>query len=107
MEVGDLLVRRWICVVDYQMDARRVPQLLDPHLSNDLNRQGTSTILGHSKIDRQNNDVSWMEQVMFAAFGGTDAHDFLRERERSEEHTSELQSPCNLVCRLLLEKKKK
>src|SRR5256885_15238274 len=28
-------------------------------------------------------------------------------RTRSEEHTSELQSPCNLVCRLLLEKKKK
>src|SRR2546426_5577126 len=27
--------------------------------------------------------------------------------DRSEEHTSELQSPCNLVCRLLLEKKKK
>src|SRR5256885_5723180 len=26
--------------------------------------------------------------------------------KRSEEHTSELQSPCNLVCRLLLEKKK-
>src|SRR3989454_9002997 len=30
-----------------------------------------------------------------------------RSRMRSEEHTSELQSPCNLVCRLLLEKKKK
>src|SRR5256885_3811946 len=29
------------------------------------------------------------------------------EHARSEEHTSELQSPCNLVCRLLLEKKKK
>src|SRR5256885_8210441 len=29
-----------------------------------------------------------------------------RYRVRSEEHTSELQSPCNLVCRLLLEKKK-
>src|SRR5256885_11891818 len=28
-----------------------------------------------------------------------------RGRHRSEEHTSELQSPCNLVCRLLLEKK--
>src|SRR5688500_19721103 len=28
-------------------------------------------------------------------------------KERSEEHTSELQSPCNIVCRLLLEKKKK
>src|SRR5256885_13214618 len=30
-----------------------------------------------------------------------------RPARRSEEHTSELQSPCNLVCRLLLEKKKK
>src|SRR2546426_6368239 len=30
-----------------------------------------------------------------------------RQHDRSEEHTSELQSPCNLVCRLLLEKKKK
>src|SRR5256885_2999322 len=29
-----------------------------------------------------------------------------RIEDRSEEHTSELQSPCNLVCRLLLEKKK-
>src|SRR2546426_8652780 len=29
------------------------------------------------------------------------------QARRSEEHTSELQSPCNLVCRLLLEKKKK
>src|SRR5256885_12482547 len=29
-----------------------------------------------------------------------------RRTGRSEEHTSELQSPCNLVCRLLLEKKK-
>src|SRR2546426_4473796 len=31
----------------------------------------------------------------------------VRQPDRSEEHTSELQSPCNLVCRLLLEKKKK
>src|SRR2546426_6298209 len=33
------------------------------------------------------------------------AYDYLI-KPRSEEHTSELQSPCNLVCRLLLEKKK-
>src|SRR5256885_11173498 len=31
---------------------------------------------------------------------------YLGREQRSEEHTSELQSPCNLVCRLLLEKKK-
>src|SRR2546426_8968685 len=35
------------------------------------------------------------------------ARDRGAEGVRSEEHTSELQSPCNLVCRLLLEKKKK
>src|SRR5256885_11894989 len=36
---------------------------------------------------------------------GNGGHEFA-EIFRSEEHTSELQSPCNLVCRLLLEKKK-
>src|SRR5256885_10358220 len=35
-----------------------------------------------------------------------EAADRRRPGSRSEEHTSELQSPCNLVCRLLLEKKK-
>src|SRR2546426_9150285 len=34
-------------------------------------------------------------------------HDQRHDFDRSEEHTSELQSPCNLVCRLLLEKKKR
>src|SRR5438270_10429080 len=38
---------------------------------------------------------------------GPSTHEKLRELERSEEHTSELQSQSNLVCRLLLEKKKK
>src|SRR2546426_1959392 len=37
----------------------------------------------------------------------TDERGAQLSQERSEEHTSELQSPCNLVCRLLLEKKKK
>src|SRR2546426_4344040 len=36
---------------------------------------------------------------------GADESEPPRQRIRSEEHTSELQSPCNLVCRLLLEKK--
>src|SRR5256885_9749505 len=35
-----------------------------------------------------------------------DGYTLLVTNSRSEEHTSELQSPCNLVCRLLLEKKK-
>src|SRR2546426_7422011 len=44
-------------------------------------------------------DLFWIWCMVLAAIGFTAAN-------RSEEHTSELQSPCNLVCRLLLEKKK-
>src|SRR5256885_6635441 len=42
------------------------------------------------------------EQALTQQAGQADRRELLR----SEEHTSELQSPCNLVCRLLLEKKK-
>src|SRR5256885_17212486 len=40
-------------------------------------------------------------------FASGQMHGWIARTQRSEEHTSELQSPCNLVCRLLLEKKKK
>src|SRR2546426_2543492 len=43
----------------------------------------------------------------FAKPNWIDKSEPLTAEKRSEEHTSELQSPCNLVCRLLLEKKKK
>src|SRR2546426_6029412 len=43
----------------------------------------------------------------FAERGAARVSAHSRRAPRSEEHTSELQSPCNLVCRLLLEKKKK
>src|SRR5256885_5855664 len=42
------------------------------------------------------------QQGLVAAFANR-----FKDWARSEEHTSELQSPCNLVCRLLLEKKNK
>src|SRR2546426_3381832 len=48
--------------------------------------------------------ATWKERVF--GFLGLAAV-FAMTMARSEEHTSELQSPCNLVCRLLLEKKKK
>src|SRR5256885_9608246 len=59
--------------------------------------------------------TKWSVRRMLAANSEATAYPSLIERGRcnprkamrSEEHTSELQSPCNLVCRLLLEKKKR
>src|SRR2546426_8537279 len=51
-------------------------------------------------------EARYLELAGVAA-AGVAAASRIRRGERSEEHTSELQSPCNLVCRLLLEKKKK
>src|SRR2546426_1585156 len=48
-------------------------------------------------IDESDGAVGDLPRALALGYAGT----------RSEEHTSELQSPCNLVCRLLLEKKKK
>src|SRR5256885_11316621 len=50
-------------------------------------------LIGFRRKDRAFRQRFWIGYDVHAAF-------------RSEEHTSELQSPCNLVCRLLLEKKK-
>src|SRR5256885_12095509 len=51
-------------------------------------------------------DIRWgMTTVDELANQGGNLSDAEHQRLRSEEHTSELQSPCNLVCRLLLEKK--
>src|SRR5256885_3205916 len=50
----------------------------------------------------------WWRAPVVPATQEAEAGESLEPRRwRSEEHTSELQSPCNLVCRLLLEKKKK
>src|SRR5205807_8427674 len=61
----------------------------------------------HSFPTRRSSDLPCTEpnlsNTVFLASSGTPGP----RSARSEEHTSELQSPCNLVCRLLLEKKKK
>src|SRR2546426_7600921 len=61
-----------------------------------------------TEIERTNGQVSQLIARAEDHFrkGKLNLDDNKREaaRDRSEEHTSELQSPCNLVCRLLLEK---
>src|SRR2546426_7944118 len=57
-------------------------------------------------VDAPHDDV---QHLVLVAADLVDRHDVRIYKVggyRSEEHTSELQSPCNLVCRLLLEKKK-
>src|SRR5690606_39433618 len=58
---------------------------------------GLDLLMDHGWIRTHGTDVKMGVQVSFASEGGSG---------RSEEHTSELQSRENLVCRLLLEKKK-
>src|SRR5256885_12467889 len=58
----------------------------------------TTLFRSHVPIDQPTGEVDLLLEDTAAVVTGAQL--------RSEEHTSELQSPCNLVCRLLLEKKK-
>src|SRR5256885_10683685 len=71
-----------------------------------IRRPPRSTLFPYTTLFRSGEEV----EIATGPFVGTKAlvtHVLPgKQRARSEEHTSELQSPCNLVCRLLLEKKK-
>src|SRR5256885_9997536 len=62
-------------------------------------------VIGVSCHDLQNVKRAASDRATFAVFAPVFEKEPVRAA-RSEEHTSELQSPCNLVCRLLLEKNK-
>src|SRR2546426_4830004 len=73
-----------------------------------IRRPPRSTLFPYTTLFRSNSRSGGWEhnlQATNAAPKPRAAHQLLLS-SRSEEHTSELQSPCNLVCRLLLEKKK-
>src|SRR2546426_3769881 len=67
-----------------------------------IRRPPRSTLFPYTTLFRSPDDDALGERFLEQC-----ARSEVRDRVRSEEHTSELQSPCNLVCRLLLEKKKK
>src|SRR5256885_11857368 len=82
-----------------------------------IRRPPRSTLFPYTTLFRSPDDIESIELVKgpaAATLYGADASAGViqvitkrgRPGSRSEEHTSELQSPCNLVCRLLLEKKK-
>src|SRR2546426_5844615 len=82
-----------------------------------IRRPPRSTLFPYTTLFRSNLWASWSRVDLPAPDGPTTAtispgcsvseKSSSAFTSRSEEHTSELQSPCNLVCRLLLEKKKR
>src|SRR5256885_11836446 len=76
-----------------------------------IRRPPRSTLFPYTTLFRSVVDATAQEERVLAlgeVLGPADDLGLQRQHrlQRSEEHTSELQSPCNLVCRLLLEKKK-
>src|SRR2546426_4522953 len=83
-----------------------------------IRRPPRSTLFPYTTLFRSEYAVNFLPKIRLDVAVDDDAVDKVVEAisgsaktgqigDRSEEHTSELQSPCNLVCRLLLEKKKK
>src|SRR5256885_8756566 len=73
---------------------------------NDTATTEIYTLSLHDALPILKNVRDGATQVASGSNQVADASDDSARSARSEEHTSELQSPCNLVCRLLLEKKK-
>src|SRR5256885_17066209 len=100
------IVGTYVVVFFFFLMIRRPPRstlfpyttLFRSHQRGQLPREGGQSLGFHAPAEAGDPDVD--VDALFlglgAGFGGG---------LRSEEHTSELQSPCNLVCRLLLEKK--
>src|SRR5256885_11487885 len=79
-----------------------------------IRRPPRSTLFPYTTLFRSQSEGQLQLRGRTALRAGKPPHIMIRKKRhqqvgarRSEEHTSELQSPCNLVCRLLLEKKKK
>src|SRR5438552_12944520 len=72
-----------------------------------IRRPPRSTLFPYTTLFRSENVWPLGKRGHWKADYGGDPSGIFGRRNRSEEHTSELQSPDHLVCRLLLEKKKK
>src|SRR5256885_8113893 len=112
MEVGFQLYNEMLSEAVRSLKAGKEPDLLSPlSASTDINLHAPA-LLPNDYCGDVHLRLSFYKKLATART--SDQIDTLLEEivdrfgklPRSEEHTSELQSPCNLVCRLLLEKKK-
>src|SRR2546426_9501038 len=109
------MVLPYLCLWRVEFDLAGA-SVLEPRQAEAGGRVGHEVTLAHkSRGHRSRNGLSVVGGDRVQGDRAADIHgERLRTLNRqsgrfvrSEEHTSELQSPCNLVCRLLLEKKKK
>src|SRR5256885_10034943 len=70
-----------------------------------IRRPPRSTLFPYTTLFRSRTREAFISSACRAERGCSSGQSASASLSRSEEHTSELQSPCNLVCRLLLEKK--
>src|SRR2546426_5744691 len=76
----------------------------DSHATGALGKTGRGSAEHYGMLGEVDIITSTLGKALGGAAGGFTAGPAVLTDYRSEEHTSELQSPCNLVCRLLLEK---
>src|SRR5690606_3878888 len=104
--VSDLFAELGVPVIDADIAAREVVEPGTPGLAQLVEAFGDGILDEQGRLDRRG-----LRNIVFADPAARRrleqiTHPLIHQRLRSEEHTSELQSRENLVCRLLLEKKK-
>src|SRR3989454_10066200 len=86
----------------------QLPEIADVNTDQQDKGLQTTLVIDRATAARLGITTRMIDQTLYNAFGQAQVSTIYSTlNQRSEEHTSELQSPCNLVCRLLLEKKKK
>jgi len=77
VKVGDLLVRSRKTMIYDKMDSLRIPDLLNAHLTENLDRQRSGTVLSHGHIRGQDSNLTG--PMDFLGPIGFNANDFFRE----------------------------
>jgi hypothetical protein len=80
MKIRNLLIGRGKSVINYKMDTRRVPDLLDTHFTEYFDGERSSTVLGHRHVSRDDSDITRMVDPLTVI--GSNADNLLSKCQR-------------------------